>query len=59
MEVDAWATALNVLGTEAGRELALKRGIPAMFIDVQGTELKSVTTPQFDTLVSSDKPSRK
>ena len=59
MEVDAWATALNVLGTAAGRELALKRGMPVMFIDVEGTQLISVTTPQFDTYVSSDQPSRK
>jgi thiamine biosynthesis lipoprotein len=56
MEVDAWATVLNVLGTEAGRELALKRGMPVMFIDVHGTELQSVTTPQFDSYVQ---PSRK
>lgn len=59
MDVDAWATALNVLGTEAGRELALKRAMPVMFIEVQGAELRSVTTPQFDSYVSSDKPSRK
>jgi hypothetical protein len=45
-----------VLGTEAGRELALKRGMPVMFIDVHGTELQSVTTPQFDSYVQ---PSRK
>lgn len=57
MDVDAWATALNVLGADAGRELALKRGMPVMFIDVQGTELRSVTTPQFDAYLSSDKPS--
>lgn len=59
MEVDAWATALNVLGTQAGRELALQRGMPVMFIEVAGAELESVTTPQFDTYVSSDQPSRK
>jgi thiamine biosynthesis lipoprotein len=57
MDVDAWATALNVLGTKAGRELALKRSMPVMFIEVQGAELHSVTTPQFDSYVSSDKPS--
>jgi len=60
MEVDAWTTALNVLGTEAGHELALQRGMPVMFIDVQGTELRSVTTPQLDPyLSSSTQPSRK
>jgi FAD:protein FMN transferase len=59
MEVDAWAKVFNVLGTDAGREFAMQRGMPVMFIDVQGTELKSVTTPQFDSYLSSDNPSRK
>jgi thiamine biosynthesis lipoprotein len=59
MDVDAWATALNVLGTEAGRELALKRGMPVMFIDVNGSELRSVTTPQLDPYLSSAQPNRK
>lgn len=58
MDIDAWAKVFNVLGTEAGREFALKRGMPVMFIEVQGTELKSVTTPQFDSYLL-DKPSRK
>ena len=51
MYVDAWATAFNVLGVEAGRELALERAMPVMFIEVQGAELRSVTTPQFDSYV--------
>ncbi len=55
MYVDAWATALNVLGTEAGRKLAMERAMPVMFIEARGTELHSVTTPRFDPLVSSDK----
>nr|WP_298719956.1 FAD:protein FMN transferase [uncultured Steroidobacter sp.] len=59
MEVDAWTTAFNVLGTDAGRELALKRGMPVMFIDLQGTELRSVTTPQFDRYLSSAQPNGK
>ncbi|WP_153067137.1 FAD:protein FMN transferase [Steroidobacter cummioxidans] len=59
MEVDAWTTAFNVLGTQAGHELALKRGMPVMFIDVQDGELHSVTTPQLDRYLSSTQPSRK
>lgn len=55
MYVDAWATVFNVLGTEAGRKLALERAMPVMFIEAQGTELHSVTTPQFDPYVSVDK----
>lgn len=55
MYVDAWATALNVLGTEAGRKLALERAMPVMFIEAQGAELHSVTTPQFDPYVSTNK----
>lgn len=59
MDVDAWATALNVLGTDAGRELALKRGMPVMFIDAHGTELHSVATPQFESYLSADQLSGK
>lgn len=55
MYVDAWATVFNVLGTEAGRKLALERAMPVMFIEAQGAELHSVTTPQFDPYVSVDK----
>jgi thiamine biosynthesis lipoprotein len=48
MYTDAWATALNVLGTEAGRELALELGMPVLFIEARGNELRAVTTPQFE-----------
>jgi thiamine biosynthesis lipoprotein len=48
MYTDAWTTALNVLGTEAGSELAKQRDMAAMFIDAKGTELSSVVTPQFE-----------
>lgn len=56
MDVDAWATAFNVLGTEAGRELALKRAMPVMFIEVRGADLHSVTTPQFDSYLHPANP---
>lgn len=52
MYTDAWATALNVLGTEAGRELAQKRAMPVMFIEAAGTGLTSVATPQFERYVA-------
>jgi thiamine biosynthesis lipoprotein len=55
MHVDAWATALNVLGTEAGRKLALERAMPVMFIEARGTELHSLTTPEFEPFVSDRK----
>lgn len=51
MYTDAWATAFNVLGTEAGHALARKRGMSVMFIDSTGGELHSVVTPQFQSHV--------
>lgn len=51
MQNDAWATALNVLGSDAGHKLATERGMAVLFIEAQAiagrTELHSVTTPQF------------
>lgn len=47
MYTDAWATALNVLGTEAGMKLATRQAMPVLFIEARGAELESVTTPQF------------
>jgi thiamine biosynthesis lipoprotein len=52
MYVDAWVKVFNVLGTEAGRKLAIERAMPVMFIEAQGTGLNSVTTPQFDPYLS-------
>lgn len=46
-DVDAWATALNVLGAERGYELAQRRGIAAIFIEKEGTGWRSRATPQF------------
>jgi thiamine biosynthesis lipoprotein len=46
-EVDAWATALNVLGPERGYELAQRRGLAAMFIKKDGSGWHSRTTPRF------------
>ena len=47
MFIDAWATALNVLGTEEGHALATKLDMPVLFIDADGGKLQSVTTPRF------------
>jgi len=59
MYVDAWAKVFNVLGTEAGRKLAMERAMPVMFIeariDGKSGGFHSVTSPQFDPYVSSDR----
>lgn len=47
MHVDAWATAFNVLGTEAGHALASKLDMPVLFIEQQDGSLRSVTTAKF------------
>jgi thiamine biosynthesis lipoprotein len=47
MDIDAWATALNVLGTDEGHALATRLDMPVMFIDAAGGKLRSVTTPRF------------
>lgn len=46
--IDTWATALNVLGDREGYELAIQRGIPAMFIVQQGDRLIRKMTPGFE-----------
>jgi FAD:protein FMN transferase len=47
MHTDAWATALNVLGAQEGHALASKLDMPVLFIDADGGNLRSVTTPRF------------
>ncbi len=43
-EADAWATALMVLGVEAGCALAVRRGIDALFLmrDADGVQTRAV-----------------
>lgn len=53
MYTDAWATAFNVLGTEAGGELARRRAMPVMFIDAVEAGLVPVATPQFESYVAA------
>jgi thiamine biosynthesis lipoprotein len=47
MHIDAWATALNVLGTQEGAALAIKLDMPVLFIEADSGKLRSVTTPPF------------
>jgi thiamine biosynthesis lipoprotein len=47
LEADAWATALNVLGADAGYVLAQQRGMPVMFIVDEGGKFRSRMTLQF------------
>ncbi len=48
MQTDAWATALNVLGTREGHALASRLDMPVLFIDAQGGALRSVMTQRFE-----------
>lgn len=49
---DGWATALMVLGPEAGLKLAREKGLAVLFIerDASGSGLREYSTPQFDRL---------
>ncbi|CBL45982.1 Thiamine biosynthesis lipoprotein [gamma proteobacterium HdN1] len=48
---DAWATALNVLGPDAGFELAESRGLRAYFIWRDGSQLKARHTRAFQSVL--------
>ena len=52
MDADAWDTALNVLGSKAGYELAVQRDMAVMFILHEGTKLRSLLTPRFKQYVA-------
>ena len=45
---DGWATALNVLGPQAGLELAAKEHMPVLFIERAGDGWRSQSTPEFE-----------
>jgi FAD:protein FMN transferase len=51
MQADAWATALNVLGTQAGYAMAAQRGIAALFIARRDAQLYARATPQFESKI--------
>lgn len=48
LNADAWTTALNVLGEEAGYALAVQRKIPALFIFPDGARWRSRMTAAFE-----------
>jgi FAD:protein FMN transferase len=49
LEIDAWATALNVLGPEAGLELANQEGLAAMYVIVTDGQLTARKSRTFET----------
>jgi thiamine biosynthesis lipoprotein len=48
LEIDAWATALNVLGPEKGLRLAEKEGLAVMYLIVIGEKLDARKSSTFD-----------
>lgn len=46
-EIDAWATALNVLGPEAGLALAERESLPVMYVVVEGEALRARESSMF------------
>lgn len=50
LEIDAWATALNVLGPEEGLAIAERRGLAAMYILVNGDKLEARMSSGFTAL---------
>jgi thiamine biosynthesis lipoprotein len=53
-EADAWATALMVLGPEAGGELAVRHGLDALFLERRADGVQTCTVgPLFDDRAAS------
>ncbi|HMN43727.1 MAG TPA: FAD:protein FMN transferase [Povalibacter sp.] len=52
IEADAWTTALNVLGEEAGYALAQRQRIPAMFIVANGAGFEHRMTAGFERFLA-------
>lgn len=55
MRADAWATALTVMGVEAGHAFACERGLAARFVirSAQEASARVVSTPAFDACVAA------
>jgi thiamine biosynthesis lipoprotein len=53
MLADGWATALTVMGVEAGHALACERGLAARFVVAAGGEESERMTPAFAELLQS------
>jgi FAD:protein FMN transferase len=58
MYADAWGTAFNVLGAEAGFELAEKLGMSVMFIVDTDRQLQAKSTPAILPLIASVRKGR-
>ncbi len=54
MHADALATALTVLGPEAGMDYARRHGLAALFIVATGRDFVSQTTPAFRALAEAE-----
>ncbi len=54
MEADALATALLILGSEVGLELARRRGIAAYFVDREADGFVAAASPAFETRFGAD-----
>lgn len=52
MHADAWATALTVLGREAGLALATRLGLAARFLERSETGPRESLSPAFETLLA-------
>lgn len=48
---DGWATALNVLGPEAGLKLARQEQLAVLMLEYDGEVFKELTTPNFDAIL--------
>ncbi len=53
MHADAWATALTVMGAEAGLTFARERGIAARFVTRDHESVKEHMTPSFETKLAT------
>jgi thiamine biosynthesis lipoprotein len=52
MDADAWDTALNVLGSKAGYDVAVQRDMAVLFILHDGTNLRPLMTPRFSAYLA-------
>jgi thiamine biosynthesis lipoprotein len=48
---DGWATALNVLGPEAGLTLARQEQLAVLMLEYDGEAFRELTTPNFDAIL--------
>jgi FAD:protein FMN transferase len=56
LEIDAWATALNVLGPDVGLELANKEGVAAMYLIVNGSRITERPSATFASRATLAEP---